>query len=161
MVTETPNPSIERTLGGARFLMSPFWAIEYRVEPCMEHMHAEGFALRIEASASPAQSASVWVTFGGWMEQPGTLELRKLQRSEIPWEQAEELIEELRNVKVQAAPIGVICLHGTTYKLVVECGFNSLSYKWWQELPSEWAGIAATTSKLEKVAYEARSHSAA
>jgi hypothetical protein len=141
--------------------MSPFWTIEYRVEPCMEHMHVEGFALRIEGSASPGQSASVWVAFGGWMEQPETLELRKLQRSEIPWEQAEELIEELRSMKVQAAPLGVMGLHGTTHKLVVECGFNSLAYKWWHELPSEWGGIAATTRKLKKVAHEARTHSAA
>jgi hypothetical protein len=141
--------------------MSPFWAIEFRVEPCMEHMHVEGFALRIEGSASSEQSASVWVAIGGWMEQPETLELRKSPPYEIKWEQAQELIEELRNTTVRAAPEGVMGLHATTHKLIVECGFNSVSYKWWHELPSEWGSLSALIGKLKEVAYEASKRSAA
>ena len=141
--------------------MSPFWSIEFRVEPCMEHMHIEGFALRIEGSASPEQSASVWVAIGGWMEQPETLQLRKLPPSEIGWERAHELIKELRNTTVQAAPIGVMGLHATTHKLVVECGFNSVSYTWWHELPSEWIGLSVVIGKLKEVALEASKRSAA
>jgi hypothetical protein len=141
--------------------MSPFWAIEFRVEPCMEHMHTEGFALRIEGSASPEQSASVWVALGGWMEQPETPQLRMLPRIEITWQRAHALIEELRNTTVQAVPIGVMGIHATTYKLAVDCGFNSVSYRWWHELPSEWAGLSSVIAKLSEVAHEASKHSAA
>jgi hypothetical protein len=141
--------------------MPLFWAIEFRVEPCTEHMHIEGFALRIEGSDSSEQNASVWVATGGWMEQPETLELRKLPRSEITWERAHELIEELRSTTLRAAPAGVMGIHATTHKLVVEYGFNSVSYKWWHELPSEWVNLSAVIGKLKEVAYEASHRSAA
>jgi hypothetical protein len=79
----------------------------------------------------------------------------------MSWQRAKELMHSFRSASIQAAPEGIMGLHATTYRLHVECGFNSASFTWWYELPPQWTGLSAVVAHLEAIAHESVKRNAA
>jgi hypothetical protein len=128
-------------------------ALEFRVQPSMERSHEQGLVLRLETDDDVSgPDARVWLVRGDWLEQPETTELRQRQSSTFPRARAADIFKMIKSASVLAAPEPAMGFHATTYRLLVQLGFNSVSYVWWHELPAAWQALASVLSELAKLA---------
>ena len=129
--------------------MSVGWKIELRVAPSFE----EGFVICISGATRPKDDdCFVWSERGQSSKLRSTDELCSDAPLRISRSEGSAIYEALRQVSVAAAPPLVAGLDGTTYTLEVKAFFNAVTYRWWQHLPSGWAGLSPIVEQLARYA---------
>lgn len=73
------------------------------------------------------------------------------QREVAPLE-AKTITAILEHKVVEVVPESVHGLHGTTYTLMIECGFNMVQFTWWCEPPARWQALGELAKTLLKIA---------
>ena len=86
------------------------------------------------------------------MELPSTVELQQAPATRISQERGAGIYDQLQGVSVAAFPAFDCGLDGTAYTLSVASGFNSASYKWWDQLPADWSGLGLAVNSLTELA---------
>jgi hypothetical protein len=72
-------------------------------------------------------------------------------RSEVPAEEAEEIMSLLERTPVPVVPQPLThACDGCTYELLIERGMNSSAFHWWEQTPKGWEGLQAACGLLIK-----------
>jgi hypothetical protein len=93
----------------------------------------DGKEVKLVLSSSDSNSWNLSGYYGSMYDR------KKINKS-IPSTHVEAILNELINTKIPI-PSFATGLDGTTYQLDFECGFNSVSYRWWEEVPESFEGI--------------------
>ena len=80
-------------------------------------------------------------------ELSNLLTRRKIEKK-IPAEEVEKVLKKLLNSSVPAIPSFITGLDGTTFKLKIENGFNSVCYIWWSKLPQGYEFLKEVVKSL-------------
>ncbi len=57
-------------------------------------------------------------------------------------------------IRMMVVPLdheGELGFDGTSYELTIGMGLNSVTYRWWIELPATWAQLEAITKYIDKL----------
>jgi hypothetical protein len=127
------------------------WEIQYRVDPSFE----AGYAICVrEIPRRRKNEYRLWAYVGPSSELPSWRDLESLTYQSVDAATALSLLAVIEGVAVPAVPPFALGLDGVTHTLSVTKGLNTVTVKWWGQLPEDWGSLSPALARLEELALE-------
>jgi hypothetical protein len=98
------------------------------------------------------REASVKLSRSGIVFDDGMLHLSgepdEAVKLEVPKQDFEKFVRELRTIQIPAFPSNEMGLDGTTYEIQISNGFNDATYSWWEDPPEGWEPLKVFFDRL-------------
>ena len=105
---------------------------------------AKTYSLKYEETKLPSHAVEVTASVGQ--------EFSLSEEIRVSREEAEGILQILKEVSISVMPAYVLGLDGTMYELYVGCGLNEARFQWWEEIPEGWESLGKVSNALLKLA---------